>query len=352
MNRTIAVLAAGMLAAALIPGVANAGGAKVTTVASGLDNPRGLAFSLDGDLYVAESGRGGTDGCFAGPEGEACLGSSGAITKIDRGKRTGKQKRVLTGLPSVAAPAGTNALGPTDVVAKGSSIAFTIGLGAAPDQRTKLPEAAQGLATLRNEGYRGLKTVADLGTYEATANPDGKALDTNPTSATVSPWGYTVVDAGGNSLLGVGPTGKVWTIATFADHDGAQSVPTSVTQGPDGALYVGELTGFPFKPGSARVYKVWPGQEPKVFADGFTNIIDVAFDRHGTLYVLEIAKDGLTAGPPAGALIKVGKDGSHETVLDTGLTAPGGLAIKDNAAYISNCGTCAGQGTVVRVALK
>ncbi|MFC0113584.1 ScyD/ScyE family protein [Kibdelosporangium aridum] len=348
MNRTIAVLAAGMVAAALVPGVAYAGGPKVTTVASGLDNPRGLAFSLDGDLYVAESGRGGSDGCFAGPEGEACLGSSGAVTKIEHGK----QKRVLSGLPSVAAPAGTNALGPTDVVARGGSIAFTVGLGAAPDQRTKLPEAAQGLSTLRSDGYRGLKTVADLGTYEATANPDGGALDTNPTSVIASPWGYTAVDAGGNSLLGVGPTGKVWTIATFADHDGAQAVPTAVAQGPDGALYVGELTGFPFKPGSARVYKVWPGKQPEVFADGFTNIIDVAFDRHGTLYVLEIAKDGLTAGPPAGALIKVGENGSHETVLDTGLTAPGGLAIKGNAAYISNCGTCAGQGTVVRVPLK
>ncbi|MCE7006885.1 ScyD/ScyE family protein [Kibdelosporangium philippinense] len=349
MNRTIVVLAAGMIAAALVPGVANAGGAKVTTIATGLDNPRGLTFSLDGDLYVAESGKGGTDGCFAGPEGEACLGSSGAVTKIAKGK----QKRILTGLPSVAAPAGTNALGPTDVAVKGGSLAITVGLGSDPAQRGKLPEAAKGLATLRTDGYRGLKTIADLGEYEATANPDGGLPDSNPTSLVVSPWGYTAADAGGNSLVGVGPGGHLFTVATFANHDGAQAVPTSVAQGPDGAFYVGELTGVPFKPGSAKVYKVWPGKEPKVFADGFTNIIDVAFDQRGNLYVLEIAKDGLASGgPPVGALIKVNKDGSHETVLDTGLTAPGGLTIKDNAAYISNCGTCQGEGSVVKVALK
>ena len=33
--------------------------ATITTVMSGLDNPRGLAFAPDGGLYVVEAGRGG-----------------------------------------------------------------------------------------------------------------------------------------------------------------------------------------------------------------------------------------------------------------------------------------------------
>jgi hypothetical protein len=69
-----------------------------------------------------------------------------------------------------------------------------------------------------------------------------------------------------------------------------------VAVGPDGAYYVGQLTGFPFPVGGARVFRVVPGHRPQVFARGFTNIIDIAFDRHGRLHVLEIASDGILAG--------------------------------------------------------
>jgi len=39
-------------------------------------------------------------------------------------------------------------------------------------------------------------------------------------------------------------------------------VPTGLARGPDGALYVGLLTGVPFAPGAASVYRVVPGQAP------------------------------------------------------------------------------------------
>jgi hypothetical protein len=57
--------------------------------------------------------------------------------------------------------------------------------------------------------------------------------------------------------------------------------------------YVGQLTGFPFPPGGANVWRVKPGHDPQVFKGGFTNIIDIAFDKRGRLYVLEIATGGL-----------------------------------------------------------
>jgi hypothetical protein len=43
-----------------------------------------------------------------------------------------------------------------------------------------------------------------------------------------------------------------------------QSVPTSVALGPDGAWYVGELSGFPFTPGTARIWRIVPGHAPQV----------------------------------------------------------------------------------------
>jgi hypothetical protein len=113
---------------------------------------------------------------------------------------------------------------------------------------------------------------------------------------------------------------------------------------------VGELTGFPFPVGEARVYRV-AGGSPTVFRSGFTAIIDVAFGGGGSLYVLEFAKGGLLGPPSSGALIRVAPDGTRTTLIDEGLAAPGGIAIRGRHAFISNCGVCAGGGNVIRVPL-
>ena len=71
-------------------------------IASGLNNPRGLAFSPNGGLYVAEAGAGGSGPCFAGPEGPACFGDSGSVTRIDASRASAG---CSTGLPSYGAEA-------------------------------------------------------------------------------------------------------------------------------------------------------------------------------------------------------------------------------------------------------
>jgi sugar lactone lactonase YvrE len=127
-------------------------------------------------------------------------------------------------------------------------------------------------------------------------------------------------------------------------------VPTSVVKGPDGAFYVGELTGFPFPPGAARVYRVVPGQDPEVFTEGFTNIIDVAFDKRGRLHVLEIASNGLLSGDLAGRFVRVNKDGSQTVLASEGLVAPGGFVLaRDGSAYITNNSIFSDTGEVVKV---
>ena len=159
-----------------------------------------------------------------------------------------------------------------------------------------------------------------------------------------------VSDAGANDLLLVKRSGRIKVLATFPNRTGRapdtfDEVPTSVQRGPDGALYVGQLTGFPFIRGRRERL---PGRQARRrlggFATGFTNIIDIAFDKRGRLYVLEIFKNGLLSGDPTGALIRVNGDGSQTEVMSDGLITPGGLAIRGHSAYVSNCGTCAGDG--------
>ena len=127
-------------------------------------------------------------------------------------------------------------------------------------------------------------------------------------------------------------------------------------KGSDGSYYVGELTGFPFPVGEARVYRVKPGSDrPRVYAEGFTNIIDVAIGPDGSLYVLEIVKKGLLQaegpeGDMTGRLVRVRPNGEQRTVASDELVAPSGVAVApDGTVYVSNFGIFPNQGQVVRI---
>src|SRR5262245_52597764 len=86
------VLAVG--AFALVALVATAGATTMTTVATGLDNPRGLAFLPNGTLAVGEAGHGG-DVCVPG----VCVGDSSQVSTIDLA--TGSHTPIVTGLFSL-----------------------------------------------------------------------------------------------------------------------------------------------------------------------------------------------------------------------------------------------------------
>lgn len=92
------------------------------------------------------------------------------------------------------------------------------------------------------------------------------------------------------------------------------------------------------------------GHKPQVYARGFTNISDIAFDGRGRLYVLEFAHNGLLSENPSGALLRVNKGGSKQMLLDKGLIFPGGLVVRSGQEmYVSNCGVCGDTGEVLKV---
>jgi sugar lactone lactonase YvrE len=125
----------------------------------------------------------------------------------------------------------------------------------------------------------------------------------------------------------------------------AQSVPTSLAVGPGGALYVGELSGYPFDRGYARVWRIAPGARPLVYARGFTSITSIAFDRSGRLLVLEIDRDGLAHPNVPGELIRLSSPVDRTVLASSGLVDPTGVAVApDGSIYISDYGTSTGTG--------
>ena len=130
-----------------------------------------------------------------------------------------------------------------------------------------------------------------------------------------------------------------------------QAVPTSIEEGPDGHYYVGQLTGFPFPVGGANVYRVNPhtGRQ-SVFASGFTNIMDLAFDRDGTLYVLEIDHDGLLGRQRTARSSPSTARGTRRIELPAGaLPAPGGITVGKDGLYVSINSRSPGGGQVLRI---
>jgi hypothetical protein len=389
----------------------------VTTVMTGLDNPRGLAFGPGGALFVAEAGYGGAP-CAPGTNTLNCYGLTGAVSRLWHGR----QDRIVTGLPSVSFRLGAQARGPHDIALRfgtgaGSSVLgvsgahVTIGLEADPATRAALnrpdlgklvhiPASALLAPSEDLCDHDCWSPVVDIAAYEIGGGPDSGVAESDPYGLLVEPRGHgrgdddgegdghghgqgdgdgdddgeeghgagdVVIDASGNSLLHVDTEGEISLLAVFPSRSTTpprpvlpgitltDSVPTSVAVGPDGAYYVGELTGIPFsgaKRDVSNVYRVARGQDPyhpTVFLDGhatgFNAIIDIAF-KGDDLYILQHWTTSPTAMPKDGKLIRVACgghpfacDGLHPTTVLGGLDGPTSVVVgPDGALYVTNHG--------------
>jgi hypothetical protein len=337
--------------------------ATATPVMFELKNPRGLAFDKHGALYVAEAGRGGTGPCQTLRGETQCYGTSARISRFWKGH----QDAVVNGLPSYANATGNDATGPHDLAIQGHHAVVTLGWGENPALRQTPPSNVwrQFGRLLRAElkGKGKWKLGTDISAYEAAANPDRGVVDTNPYGILGLHGKRTLVtDAGGNDLLLVRKK-HISTVAVFPSRSTTpqhpsclvtgfppftDSVPTSVIVGPDGAYYVGELTGAPFCSGNANVYRVVPGQAPTVYCGGFTTIIDLAFGPDGNLYVAQHSNGPVFFQMP-GNVVQVGA-GCTKTVVTPALNRPGSIAFgPDGKLYVSVNSNSAGAGQVVRI---
>ncbi len=376
-RRWMAVLTASLLVLGVlaVPAAA-AGHVRVETLADGLNNPRGIAMAPDGTLYVAEAGTGGDEFCLPMEDAEICMGATAGVAAI---APDGTVTRVVEGLPSLVAGEGEYAGAADVVIAEDGSLYISVAFGAESPVRDQVAAEwapAAMLGTIQHAVDGELTEVADLAAWETANDPDagqpstegpmGQASDhSNPNGMLLTSDGRLLAtDSGGNVALEVDvDTGDLTMVAGFEDRFTAappflglpegtqvpmQAVPTNLAEAPDGSVLVSQLTGFPFPVDGANIYALTGTTTPEVVHEGFTNVMDLEFVGDD-LYVVELAQNGLLAGP-VGALVRVRADGSRVSLLADRLPAPGGVAAgADGMLYLTvNSIGAPGSGAVLR----
>ncbi|CAN5379753.1 hypothetical protein BH23BAC3_BH23BAC3_19780 [soil metagenome] len=299
---------------------------RSTIVMSNLNSPIGMAIGPDGGLYVAEAGLPEINGpCVpVYRNSENCYSGTGSISRL----LADLQERFITGLPSAFNVENNDVIGPHHLSFNSSDLFVTIGWGGPPEARNELNSFGEYLGTLLEITSGGnWNKVVDIAAFEQNQNPDGGNVDSNPYGLLSESGYHYIVDAGGNTLLEI-KSNEVSLIAVFPQKvvppgpyppiPIADAVPTQVKRGPDGSLYVSTLTGAPFVPGSAGVYKILPDGTPELYADDLTQVTDFDWDTEGNLYVLQYASAPFFGGP--GSLVKIAPAGSEQLLYQALLT--------------------------------
>lgn len=336
---------------------------SVRIFATGLNNPRGLKFSPNGRLYVAEGGTGaGTyssvDQCeqVPFPVGPYLGGTTGGrISKINW---KGERSTVTDQLPSSHANEiiGGDVEGVADVAFVDNTLyAVLAGAGCSHG----VPSVPNGVIKVGCNGR--WKMVANLSDWlkahpVKNPEPDDFEPDGTPYSMINVNEHLFIVEPNHGDFIKVDP--ERWNdIQRVADISASQGhkVPTAVAHY-EGNFYVGNLHPFPIVPGSSNIYKITPWGNVSIWATGFTTVLGVTFDKKGRLYVLEnTTVSGRGPTPNTGKIIKLHRSGKREEVA-TGLNLPTAMTFgPDGKLYVSNVGFgpgSVGGGQILQIDVK
>ena len=364
-----------LLANAFVNSHAQAPGPSSGTVlASGLNDPRGLAFGPDGALYIADSGTGGTNStvgtCTQGlpPIGPYKGGPSAKILKLDT---NGKLTTVASGLPSFINLIG-DLMGVSDVAFLHDKLYALIGGGGCSHGNPDLPNGIVRV-NLNNGKWDYITDLSLFYMEHPAAYPDDADFEPDgaPYSMIVHNDRLFVVESNHGTITATSTDGATTKIIDMSLSQG-HIIPTSVAANNDN-LYVGNLTPFPIFSQRARVITLsrnlsfvdtTPGLATKA-ADlskfrvansraGFTTIVSLKFGTDGLLYALELSDTpGGYPNPGDGKVLRLNADGTIQTVV-SGLTLPGGMTFgPDNALYITNFGDSGpGKGQILRMVVE
>ncbi len=389
MRRFLSPLAAAAVATVGVSAIAVTGGfaspkvhqisgsASITPVLKGLNNPRGLAVDEAGALYVTQAGTYPGQYPTDPTHPEDGFVANGAVAKVT-GVGGSHQKTAWSvvmkgaytnsrGAPEVEGVSGISVLGDRVRVLTNESQA---GYAADPaNAANKDPlgisqfgqlfsvnvktHAVQSLSNVGNQEYAWAGVHSSLWQEFPDSNPYAVLMTRTPATREHAARVWTfVVDAGANTVSEVNSRGVAHVIA-FIPNDGIRdAAPTCLTQGPDGALYIGALdqfkngfgppnypvpSGIVVGPHQSNVWRVNPFTHQRnptkvatLWATGFTTITSCTFDRAGNFWATEMFANDVVSVPFAhpSALTHYG--------TPTTTPLPGGIApARGGGVYVS-----------------
>lgn len=325
---------------------------NVTVFAQGLNNPRGLKFGPDGNLYVAEGGAGGSTSSaglctqVVPPIGPYTGGFTSRISKISP---AGVRTTVIDGLPSSQTSQGSLVSGVADVAfMDGKLYAILSGAGCSHG----LKGTNNGL--IRVDSENSWTMIANLSAFQKAhpvMNPEPDDFEPDGTW-----WGlvtvgglFYAVEPNHGELDAINPNGNVRRVLDISKIQG-HIVPTAIIPYGDNVL-VGNLDTFPIKD-SSKVMRITQGGELVTIAINFQTILGLAADKQGRIYVLENTTDNQFPTPNTGKILRI--DGKNNyTEIATGLFLPTGMTFgPDGNLYVSNVGfgpPPVGMGQVLKI---
>ncbi len=293
----------------------------ITPVATGLNSPLGIELDPDGNLWVAESGTGQSDG-------------SVAIIRPD-----GSLEKFVEGLPSFFNPETGDIAGPQHAQFLGEDM-IGVTMAPLPDslERTILVFALEDYVPGVPLGRDDVRSVIYVGKTVL------KTLDdSNPYTFVHDGCDLYIADAGADAIVRrVGLTGELKLFAQFPPVPNplpfgppfADAVPTRIIKDPDGGFYVSQLTGFPFIPGASKIWSVSEDGTVAPYDSNYTLVTDLAISpEDGGLLALQFGLFDFSLPIPiifnSALITHTHPDGSRDTLV-SGFGPSPGMAVADN----------------------